>query len=104
MHLVRLATKRKIGLKSNGVKISIVIIDSFVSQFIFLYALVGGCYVGSVGPNVLSTCQRSHCEPLADKVFIAGTESANLMIGYMVSIYIYIYIYIFNTKDSCVNF
>lgn len=42
--------------------------------------------MGSVGPGVLSTCKRSHCEPLSDKVFIAGTESANLMIGYMVCV------------------
>ncbi len=29
---------------------------------------VGGCYVGSVGPGVLTSCKRSHCDPIQDKV------------------------------------
>lgn len=44
---------------------------------------VGGCYVGTAGPNVLTSCKRVHCEPLAGKVFVAGTEAAHRMIGYM---------------------
>lgn len=56
---------------------------------------VGGCYVGSVGPGVLTSCKRIHCEPMWEtnggisgtvtgpKVHIAGTEAAWRMIGYM---------------------
>ena len=44
---------------------------------------VGGCYVGSCGPNVLTSTHLAHCMPIADKIFIAGTESARCMIGYM---------------------
>jgi monoamine oxidase len=53
---------------------------------------VGGCYVGTVGPGVLTTCKRAHCEPMwgsgeedggKPKVHIAGTEAAWRMIGYM---------------------
>ena len=64
---------------------------------------VGGCYVGTVGPGVLTTCMRCHCDPFwggedsaiageghvtdkeipHKKVFIAGTEAAWLMVGYM---------------------
>lgn len=44
---------------------------------------VGGCYVGTVGPGVLTSCKRSHCDPMDDKVYIAGTEASHRMIGYM---------------------
>ena len=44
---------------------------------------VGGCYVGAVGPGVLGACGREHCRVLNGRVFMAGTEAANLMIGYM---------------------
>jgi len=45
---------------------------------------VGGCYVGTVGPGVLTSCRRAHTEPMCgDRIFMAGTESALRMIGYM---------------------
>jgi len=49
---------------------------------------VGGCYVGSVGPGVLTSCKLAHQPPLRDskgqkRVYIAGTESARVNIGYM---------------------
>jgi monoamine oxidase len=51
---------------------------------------VGGCYVGTVGPGVLTSCRRAHAQPIgADRddgqgcIFMAGTESALRMIGYM---------------------
>lgn len=44
---------------------------------------VGGCYVGTVGPGVLTSCKLVHTQPLYGKIYVAGTESARHMIGYM---------------------
>jgi monoamine oxidase len=44
---------------------------------------VGGCYVGAVGPNVLTQYKRAHCDVYASIVHVAGTEAAHRMIGYM---------------------
>ena len=44
---------------------------------------VGGCYVGSVGPNVLTSSRRVQCEVYSSVVHIAGTEAAYRSVGYM---------------------
>lgn len=44
---------------------------------------VGGCYVGAVGPGMLTSFGLAHCAPIDKRIFIAGTESARRNIGYM---------------------
>lgn len=44
---------------------------------------VGGCYVGVAGPLVLTKYRMAHREPIDNRVFIAGTEAAYVMTGYM---------------------
>lgn len=44
---------------------------------------VGGCYVGTMAPMVLTKYRLAHREPIDRRIFIAGTESAYVMVGYM---------------------
>ncbi|CUF94534.1 monoamine oxidase a, putative, partial [Bodo saltans] len=44
---------------------------------------VGGCYVGTMAPMVLTKYRLAHRDPIDKRIFIAGTESAYTMVGYM---------------------
>jgi monoamine oxidase len=44
---------------------------------------VGGCYVGVQGPAVITKYKMAHREPIDRRIFIAGTEAAYRMVGYM---------------------
>jgi monoamine oxidase len=44
---------------------------------------VGGCYVGVQGPAVITKYKMAHREPIDRRIFMAGTEAAYRMVGYM---------------------
>ena len=44
---------------------------------------VGGCYVGVQGPAVITKYRMAHREPIQKRIFMAGTENAYRMVGYM---------------------
>ena len=45
-----------------------------------------GCYVGYMGPGVLTTCGRGIREPIG-RIYFAGCEAASVWTGYMVTFY-----------------